>query len=194
MMRRVRADVVEATDRSQIPWENSSLLQPIFLSPGEVSTNPAPQPQTSERLDYTHKVAGLDPNGDGFLALREGTTSGARRLAKMTEGTKLQVLEKSGPWLKVNTETGLSGWAHSNWIRKTANASRDSGLSCDALWLQRNAIFARNGYCFRGERGRKAFGNDGCKEGLSAADIPLSSAEAAEVADLANEERRQGCR
>ena len=202
MMRRVRADVVAATERSQIPWENSSLLRPIYLNPGAdaPAATPAPQPDTvvaareGQEPDFTHQVAGLDPNGDGFLALRQGITRGAQRLAKMTEGTRLKVFAKDGPWLKVATETGLSGWAHSNWIRRINRGADEAGLSCDALWLQRNAIFARNGYCFRGARGQRAFGNEGCRQGLSAADIPLSAVERAEVDRLVAAERRQGCR
>ena len=34
-------------------------------------------------------------------------------------------------------------------------------LSCDQLWLRRNAIFAQHGYCFTSPRGQAAFGK-GC--------------------------------
>ena len=59
---------------------------------------------------------GLDPDGDGFLALRDGTSSGARRLAKMPEGTLLQVLSQGNPWWYVRTGNGIEGYAHSRWI------------------------------------------------------------------------------
>lgn len=33
-----------------------------------------------------------------------------------------------------------------------------AGLSCGQLWYERNAIFARYGYCFKSERGIATFG------------------------------------
>ncbi len=36
------------------------------------------------------------------------------------------------------------------------------GLSCFELWVARNEIYARNGYCFRTRRARRYFGNAGC--------------------------------
>lgn len=37
-----------------------------------------------------------------------------------------------------------------------------AGLSCQQLWYERNAIFARNGYCFSSPRAIAVFGK-GCK-------------------------------
>ena len=37
-----------------------------------------------------------------------------------------------------------------------------AGLSCFELWVARNEIYARNGYCFRKRRARNYFGNAGC--------------------------------
>lgn len=34
-------------------------------------------------------------------------------------------------------------------------------LSCDDLWWARNEIYARNGYIFQTDRGRRAFGDQG---------------------------------
>jgi YARHG domain len=36
-----------------------------------------------------------------------------------------------------------------------------SEYSCDALWHERNTIYARNGYCFKTDRAIEAFGR-GC--------------------------------
>lgn len=209
VMRKVRADVVEATGGQQVPWENSSLIEQVFLSePGgrpagatAPATAPAVQvaPAAAADAAFTHAVSGLDPNGDGFLALRSGTTSSARRLAKMPEGTRLAVLDQQGVWFRVRTEAGLDGWAHSNWIRFVGAASRPPTAApagqdqCDALWLERNGYFARRGYCFQGARGRAAFSNEGCIAGMSADDTPLSASERREVARIAELERRLGC-
>ena len=37
-----------------------------------------------------------------------------------------------------------------------------SNLSCFQLWVARNEIYDRNGYCFRTQRGRSFFNNAGC--------------------------------
>ncbi|NSY38259.1 caspase family protein [Leisingera sp. ANG59] len=209
MMRRVRADVVAETGGSQVPWENSSLIDEVYLAArGQAAPDPAagggaavqavPSGQIRPRAQqFDYRVSGLDPNGDGFLALRDGTTSGARRLAKMGEGTRLAVLAQRGRWLRVRTETGLEGWAHSNWIRKDAAASAAAPVAqnqCDALWFQRNSIFARRGYCFQSPRGQAAFSNAGCIPGMRAGDVPLSAAERAEVTRLKAQEQLLGCR
>ena len=54
-------------------------------------------------------------------------------------------------------------------VSSTASAGDDdsgqsyyAGLSCQQLWYERNAIFARNGYCFSSPRAIAAFGK-GCK-------------------------------
>jgi uncharacterized caspase-like protein len=211
VMRKVRRDVVDATDSSQIPWENSSLIDRIYLSVpgGRVSiapTNeqavaaPATQQTAARKAAYDYQVAGLDPDGDGFLALRSGTTASAQRLAKLTEGTRLKFLGQDGVWFNVRTETGLQGWAHSNWIRFLGSSSVQStgpssaAESCDTLWYDRNAIFARNGYCFQGARGRATFSNEGCRQNVAAAQIPLSTAERLEVERLILREKALRCR
>ncbi|MEP3279221.1 MAG: caspase family protein [Stappiaceae bacterium] len=203
MMRKVRRDVVKSTNRSQIPWENSSLIERIYLgAPG--GRLPAATVETSTRHydspdPFTHVVSGLDPQGDGFLALRNGTTRNAARIAKMRDGTRLEVFQQRGAWFNVRTEKGLVGWAHSNWITPVdlyRNTPRPTSATntCEALWYERNAIFARNGYCFGSARGQAAFSNAGCRAGLSAGQIPLSQNERRQVAEIRASERNLGCR
>ncbi|WP_420411732.1 caspase family protein [Roseibium sp.] len=207
VMRKVRRSVVEATNSSQIPWENSSLIERIYLGaqssrPSTIGELPAPspqpqrmpQPQQFDQTAFPYEVAGLNPNGDGFLALRSGTTSSSQRLLKMPEGTPLQVLGQAGVWFNVRTASGAVGWAHSNWIRFVGVRGSLPLESCDSLWYERNAIFARNGYCFRSARGRQTFSNAGCRVGVSAGNIPLSAAERREVARLVAREKALHCR
>ncbi len=210
VMRKVRRDVVEETGSTQIPWENSSLIERIYLaarSPGEsqpeprlpdapplVQDDPAPVPQPAPQSVFPYEVAGLDPQGDGFLALRSGTARGSERLLKMTEGTRLSVLGQDGVWFHVVTEAGHEGWAHSNWIRFVGARAPVPEADCDRLWLQRNAVFARNGYCFQSARGRAAFSNAGCLQGVAAGDIPMSDADKREIDRLLAQERAQQCR
>lgn len=212
VMRAVRADVVTQTNQSQVPWENSSLVSEVFLAgaappPEPVSTAQISRPAPTRSVDY-HYVGGLDPNGDGFLALRSGTTSSATRLAKMTEGTLLTVLGQSGDWLNVRLQDGREGWAHSNWIFCCVTVAEpvaapppdpailqvlDEGATCDQLWTARNLIWKDYGYCFTTDRAIRAFGNEGCQQGLDRAAITLAPEDAAEVDRLSRLESQLGC-
>ena len=206
VMRKVRAEVVATTGQTQVPWENSSLVSEVYLASDRVAPAPAPvgkitrpgEPRTTP--DPWHYVGGLDPNGDGFLALRSGTTSGAARLAKMAEGTRLQVLSKGDPWWEVRTEDGLQGFAHSRWIKCCVDApvtaaEVPTGASCEDLWYARNLIWHRYGYCFTTDRAIRAFGNDQCQSGVDRAAVALgmSDEDRAEVDRIVAEETRLGC-
>jgi hypothetical protein len=207
MMRKVRADVVASTGETQVPWENSSLVEAVVLAAAaDAVAQPVPEPPpateptvtpTTEGLQY-HYVGGLDPNGDGFLALRAGTTANAARLAKMPEGTLLQVLAAEGAWRFVRLVDGREGWAHSRWILCCTTAEARpltviSPQSCDDLWYQRNAIWAAYGYCFTSDRGIAAFGTAGCNRTQSQVQAIMSQGDRAEVERLLALETAQGC-
>lgn len=202
LMRKVRSDVVTATGQTQVPWENSSLVDRVYLT-GTAPT-PAPQPpviaapQPPAQPSY-HYVGGLDPNGDGFLALRAGITADAPRLAQMTEGTLLTVLGEQGVWRRVRLIDGREGWAHSNWIRcctagSQAASRAEPTASCDALWYERNAIWASYGYCFTSARGVQTFGTQGCFRNQDQARAAMSPGHRATVDRLLAQEQTQGCR
>ena len=42
------------------------------------------------------------------------------------------------------------------------NDKEINALDCRSLWVARNEMYARNGYCFRNFESSKAFGNKGC--------------------------------
>ncbi|MGO9545825.1 MAG: YARHG domain-containing protein [Rhodomicrobium sp.] len=65
--------------------------------------------------------------------------------------------------------------------------------SCGDLWFRRNAIYFRNGYCFKTGRGIRQFGNENCRFTVEA-DVPMSRAERQEVLRIREMEREQGCR
>jgi len=67
-----------------------------------------------------------------------------------------------------------------------------STMSCGDLWYRRNAIFARNGYCFKTDRAIRVFGNSGCRFDVES-DVPMSRAEREEVEVIRAIERRRGC-
>ncbi|CAN2532205.1 hypothetical+protein [Methylocapsa aurea] len=74
-------------------------------------------------------------------------------------------------------------------IAAPAPALAQSGaLSCDRLWRERNAIYARAGHCFKTTRGRSVFGG-GCFPPYG----QLGGADARRVRQLQTLERQNGC-
>jgi hypothetical protein len=71
-------------------------------------------------------------------------------------------------------------------------AAAKADFPCDELWGERNAVYADAGYCFRTERGIRAFGREGCRHD-DIADVPLSARDRRKVAEIQAEERRNGC-
>jgi len=65
-------------------------------------------------------------------------------------------------------------------------------FSCGDLWYQRNAIYARNGFCFKSDRGLRVFGNENCQYQVEA-DVPMSRAERRVVEMIRDVERQKGC-
>lgn len=232
VMRKVRAEVALETRETQVPWENSSLVDEVFLAAAPAAATgtaplsiakinrptagismpapePAPEPAPPSTITVERSVvAGLDPGGDGFLALRSGPSSSARLLAKMPEGTILEILGNSGAWRQVALEDGRSGWAHSKWIRccvavdiavaapapaPAPAAPLAEAQSCEALWTARNLIWKSYGYCFTTDRAIRSIGNDGCTRGLDRAAIALTDEDEAEVNRLAALEAQMGC-
>ncbi len=63
-------------------------------------------------------------------------------------------------------------------------------LDCNDLWVARNEIYARNGYCFRSRRAISYFGNAGCWT----RNPPLNRFERANVSRIKARERVLGCR
>ena len=64
----------------------------------------------------------------------------------------------------------MVGWAHSNWIRFVGAAqtgqrpvAAPAEESCDQIWYERNAYFAKYGYCFQSARGQAAFPPSQCR-------------------------------
>ncbi len=62
--------------------------------------------------------------------------------------------------------------------------------SCHGLWVARNEIYARNGYCFKTRRGRNYFGNAGCVT----SNPRLSRTERRNVSRIEDAEYDFGCR
>jgi len=81
-------------------------------------------------------VTGLDPNGDGFLAVRSGPGSQYRKLAELHNGDAVYVFDYKGKWVGVvygepqgdecsSTKTHpvtnpKRGWVHGKWLKHVA--------------------------------------------------------------------------
>ena len=75
-----------------------------------------------------------------------------------------------------------------SYFLAAAVAQDAADMSCDELWYARNAIYARNGYCFQTPRARDAFGA-GCFPPYG----ELHGWEKHRVTELQMWERRNGC-
>ena len=63
-------------------------------------------------------------------------------------------------------------------------------LTCQDLWVARNELYHRGGYCFKSRRGRNFFGNQGCYTKSPR----FSRTERNNVARIKRWEGRLGCR
>ena len=64
-----------------------------------------------------------------------------------------------------------------------------AGLSCEQLWYERNAIYARHGYCFKDPRAIARFGTD-CRPPYGVLPSHLGGI----VENIRALEKRRGCR
>ncbi len=78
-------------------------------------------------------VTGLDPNGDGFLAVRSEPKG--RKLGELHNGDTVAILGQRGAWYKVRTSSGLVGWSHGDWIVYKNNKNKFSQKKENAIAL-----------------------------------------------------------
>ncbi len=85
-------------------------------------------------------VAGLDPQGDGFLAVRSGPGTGYAMIDRLHNGDRVAVFGARGDWVGIAYGTrpddwpdlcanagparalrgSQQGWVHRNWLRHVA--------------------------------------------------------------------------
>jgi len=67
-------------------------------------------------------IQGLDPQGDGFLAIRDKPKG--RLLGKLYNADRVIILDRKGKWYKIKRiSDGLIGWSYYKWIKKRDNFS-----------------------------------------------------------------------
>jgi hypothetical protein len=73
-----------------------------------------------------------------------------------------------------------------------ASATPVDALSCHELWVKRNWIYKKNGYCFKTAKARSYFGNAGCYID-DESDVSLSKSERKRVLSFRHWEEVNGC-
>ncbi len=62
-------------------------------------------------------VTGLDPNGDGFLAVRTGPGTDYRKVDQLYNGDLVRTCAQSGAWFGVYYgKPRRVGWVHGKWL------------------------------------------------------------------------------
>ncbi|MEO3387606.1 YARHG domain-containing protein [Mesorhizobium sp. CAU 1741] len=80
----------------------------------------APGPSlTSAESTHQVEVVRLDPEGDGFLAVRTGPSASFPEVGRLLQGDRATVLAVSGDWRRVGYWGG-EGWSHSYWLAPIA--------------------------------------------------------------------------
>ena len=63
------------------------------------------------------RVTGLDPNGDGFLAVRTGPGTQYRKIDELHNGADVRPCDSRGNWSGVYYGSPRrKGWVHMNWL------------------------------------------------------------------------------
>lgn len=62
-------------------------------------------------------VSGLNPGGEGFLAVRSGPGTEFRKIDELRNGDTVRTCAGSGPWTGVYYgQPRRKGWVHGNWL------------------------------------------------------------------------------
>ena len=219
VFRKARNDVLEATGGQQTPWDLSSITGDVVLAgtapAGEaVASEAAASKATgSSDIDGTAEITFWNsiststnaafydaylqqyPNGR-FTALArakideikqgEIARQSAVEAERDVKAAEAAAQDKSQKTASLASRSWLLPWTSRRPIRKGDLAA----FGCDQLWVARNEIFARQGYCFSTPRGRQVFGTDGCT--TSSQDI-LSPLEKRNVQVIQLVEKSRGC-
>ena len=74
----------------------------------------AKQSQSSDKTYKIGIVHDLDPNGDGFLTVRNSPKG--KEIDRLYANQIVRILDKKGKWYKIKIN-GRTGWSHGNWIK-----------------------------------------------------------------------------
>jgi carboxyl-terminal processing protease len=171
----VRRAVLDDTGGQQTPWETSSITGDFSFVRGTGVARPAPAPSATDAArDKELELAFWNSVKDSTnpAMFRSYLQQYPRGTFVPIAKTKISDLEaKAAP---ASPPPGQSGQASGGTpARGPALVFADSSqrelkepelgrLSCEQLWLARNELFARNGYCFGTAAAQQVFGTKGC--------------------------------
>ena len=77
---------------------------------------PCDQRVTEAACTGAGRVMGLDPDGDGFLAVRTGPGSDYPMIDRLRNGDRVGIVTSAGPWLGLEYGGVRQGWADGTWV------------------------------------------------------------------------------
>lgn len=122
------------SDESPQQAVEESMEQAVFNeNPIELKNGESNVSATSEPISLG-EVHGLNPDGDGFLAMRESPDSNSAMIVKLLEGDAVEIYEEKNGWLyvKVNS-SGKFGWCNKQWIRVSQDMSSHTSSEKNSL-------------------------------------------------------------
>lgn len=152
MFRRVREDVLQATNNQQTPWESGSLVGDVFLNPQPIAASspspPKPTPQvTPSRPTPQVTLPPTKPTPPVTTTPRPAPQpSPSSEIALVSSRginyTKLRDLLAQGKWKEADQETGdlllrVSNREKEGWLRRedVKNLSCEDLRTMDKLWV-----------------------------------------------------------
>jgi carboxyl-terminal processing protease len=150
----VHNGVASLSKGTQLPWHARSFTGNFYFSFG-------PEQAFWDRIQGSRRP-------EDFLEFLEQFPSGRFARNACIMAREFSRTERATPAsAALNTcPTGIDGHSTSELFARSSleliDEARLKALSCEELWIARNEIFRRFGYCFRGEKGLAYFGNRGC--------------------------------
>lgn len=198
----VRRAVLADSGGRQVPWDSSSLTGDFYFS-GQGAAIATAKPAPPPSVQPPAPTAAVDDRALELALWNEvkGKSNPALLLSFLQQfprGTfaaaaksRLADLQRPPPPAPSPTAPAPK----TTWTPIIPDSSRRAlgqpdlaRLDCDRLWIARNELFARNGYCFGSERGHRLFGAAGCR--TSSQDI-LSDLEKQNLLVIKAEESRR---
>ncbi len=169
VFKQTRRDVLTDTKGAQTPWESSSITGNFAFKSGPAAA-PALSATVGSSVEMTFWASIKDATNpaafEAYLAqFPQGAFASLARI-KVAELTPKQVVAVAAAPVTPGSGIVVRG-PHRPVLAQSASVelsdSDVAGLNCDQLWVARNEMFHRHGYCFETPRAQALFSNVGCK-------------------------------
>lgn len=107
-------------------WAHSRYIASLPANTPIVSRPPATAPPVVSPPVVTKRtispprqavVGNLAQSGDTFLSVRTGAGTSHPEIARMLEGTQVQMLAQQDAWVEIELPNGMRGWAHGRYLK-----------------------------------------------------------------------------